>query len=115
MDAAFADQITAGDVLYDVDTKVALGTVQQTPTVEPHRELALLMASDGKVSAVMQQVPQKVDITVRVTVEATDLPGIGYTVEGKPVRIGKTFAVRFPSYIGQAECVALNGAQAISQ
>ncbi len=115
VDASFADQIAVGDALYDVDTKAMLGTVQQTPTTEPHKVLALITASDGKVSAVMQAVPERVDITVRVTAEASYLESVGYTIEGKNIRIGKTYSIRFPGYIGNAECVALNGAVKITQ
>ena len=108
VDEAFADAISLGDALYDVDSKVTLGTVKQVPTVVAHKAVAL---EGGKAdAAVMKPVPSKVDITFTVETEAYDTEGVGYTVGGRAIRIGESYTVRFPNYVGNVSCVAINGA-----
>ncbi len=109
VDEAYADAIRLGDEIYDVDTGALLGVVAQTPTVTPHTEVALQASNDGTASAVELPVPGRINITVAVRGEVQYLAGEGYSAGGHDIRIGKTYAVRFPDYLGSALCVGLEG------
>ncbi|MBR0442765.1 MAG: DUF4330 family protein [Clostridia bacterium] len=113
VDEAYANAIRRGDEIYNVDTGSAMGKVTQSPTVVPHTEIALQTLEDGSVAAVEVPVPGRVNITVAVQGMVDYHAGDGYSVDGQRIRVGWTYAVRFPDYLGNAQCVSFDGASAI--
>lgn len=110
VEEAYANAIRQGDEIYDVNTRTVVGTVTQTPAVTLHTEIALQRAEDGTVKAVEAIVPGRVDITVTVLGQAEYREGEGYYVGDQSIRVGAFYTVRFPDYLGSAQCTGFDGA-----
>jgi hypothetical protein len=110
VEEAYANAIRQGDEIYDVNTRTVVGTVTQTPAVTLHTEIALQRAEDGTVKAVETIVPGRVDITVTVLGQAEHREGEGYYVGNQSIRVGAFYTVRFPDYLGSAQCTGFDGA-----
>lgn len=118
VDESFADAIAVGDVVRDVDTGVVLGTVRLAPTTEDYRVVGLTYTTtvdeNGKQTTVatpeMKRVPGRINICVELATNATYMEESGYSIEGRTVRIGDAYAVRFPSYVGDAVCASITDA-----
>ncbi len=107
IDESFADAIRAGQTVTDVDTGAVIGQVVSAPTVARHQEPALVETEDGY-AAHMKDVPSRVDVTLTLTAEATHGDGAGYFVGTTAIRVGQTYALRFPEYLGRAVCVSID-------
>ena len=46
-------------------------------------------------------------VTVTVVVDALYVEGTGYTVNGRAIRIGSAYTLRFPGYVGNGVCIHL--------
>ncbi len=107
VDAQFAEVIQAENALYDATTGVLLGEVVGQVIQTPHKELAAnsgLMGSEFDYN----EVPGRVDLTVSIKASAaTYTEGRGYAVSGRAIRVGATYALRFPGYTGEGVCVTL--------
>ncbi len=114
VDEAFAETIQYGDVVKDAETGAVLGTVRMAPTVVPYTTVGVEasgeVGADGSVySSVVKEIPGRVNITVALTVTATYLEGSGYSAEGRELRIGDVYTLRFPGYTGNAVCSSIDG------
>lgn len=107
IDESFAGAIRAGQTVYDADTGAVIGQVVNAPAVVRHREMALV-EENGAYVAQMQDVPGCVDVTLSLTVEVTHESGRGYFVESTPIRVGQSYTLRFPDYLGRAVCVSID-------
>ena len=107
IDETFADAIRAGQTVTDAETGATVGQVVSAPTVVRHQEM-VLTETDGTYTAQMKDVPSRVDVTVVLTVEATYESGRGYLVGATPIRVGQSYALRFPDYLGRAVCVSID-------
>lgn len=107
IDESFAGAIRAGQTVYDADTGAVIGQVVNAPAVVRHREMALV-EENGLYVAQMQDVPGCVDVTLSLTVEATHESGRGYFVGSTPIRVGQSYTLRFPDYLGRAVCVSID-------
>ena len=113
VDQAYADAIKQGDEIYDVDSGKLLGKVTAAPTVKPHTEMAVQSSENGAGIAVETPVPGRVDITLTVRAEADYRQGKGYSVNSRPIRVGATYSVRFPNFLGSARCISFDSASVI--
>ena len=107
IDQTFADSIRAGQTVIDTETGAIIGQVVSTPTVVRHQEIVLTESQDGY-TAQMKDVPSRVDVTLSLTVEATHESGRGYFVETTAIRVGESYVLRFPDYLGRAVCVSID-------
>lgn len=110
VDEAYANAIRQGDEVYDVNTGTVLGEVEKLPTVVSHTEIILHRAEDGTIKAVESVVPGRVDITIAVLGQAEHREGEGYYVGDQSIRVGMSYTVRFPDYLGSAQCVSFDSA-----
>ena len=113
VDQAYADAIKEGDEIYDVDSGKLLGKVTAAPTVKPHAEIAVQSSENGVGIAAETPVPGRVDITVTVRAEADYRKGQGYSVNSRFIRVGATYSVRFPDFLGSARCTSFDSASVI--
>ena len=105
VDEAFADAIVQGDTFYDADTKAGMGVVAAPVQIKTS---AVLVASSASGEGELVLLPGRVDMTVTVTVDALYVEGVGYTVNGRALRLGSSYTLRFPGYVGQGVCVELS-------
>lgn len=110
VEETYADAIKQGDEIYDVDTGELLGKVIAVPTIKPHTEIAVQSSENGAGIATETPVPGRVDITLAVRAEALYREGKGYSVNSRIIRVGATYSVRFPDFLGSARCVSFDGA-----
>jgi hypothetical protein len=105
VDDSFANAIAKGDGLYDADTKSGMGVVlavEASPSKAP-----IVSSSTEDQTGELVTLPGRVDITVTVVVDALYVEGTGYTVNGRAIRIGSAYTLRFPGYVGNGVCVQL--------
>lgn len=107
VDEDFLGKISEHDVVYDADSGVAFGRVQGRPSVSDHCEMGLVSNAETGAQAALVPVPGRKDITVTVTCDARYYEGHGYEIEGRTVRIGDVYTLRFPNYVGAAVCSSL--------
>jgi hypothetical protein len=105
VDDSFANAIAKGDGLYDADTKSGMGVVlavEASPSKAP-----IVSSSTEDQTGELVTLPGRVDITVTVVVDALYVEGTGYTVNGRAIRIGSAYTLRFPGYVGNGVCIYL--------
>jgi hypothetical protein len=105
VDDSFANAIAKGDGLYDADTKSGMGVVlavEASPSKAP-----IVSSSTEDQTGELVTLPGRVDITVTVVVDALYVEGTGYTVNGRAIRIGSAYTLRFPGYVGNGVCIHL--------
>ena len=111
VDEAFKNAITKDNTLYDANSKTSLGTVESNATVVPYTQTVAVTKTDGEgnnvVVAESREVPERYNITVKITVNAIYTEGRGYEVEGCALRLGSTYHIRFPRYVGYGVCTSL--------
>jgi hypothetical protein len=108
VDDSFANAIAKGDGLYDADTKSGMGTVSAVEAT-PSKALTLIASSSTEdQTGELVTLPGRVDVTVTVVVDALYVEGTGYTVNGRALRIGNAYTLRFPNYVGNGICVRLD-------
>lgn len=108
VDQIYADTIKQGDEIYDVDSGALLGKVTAVPTIKPHTEFVVGSSENGVGIATETPVPGRVDITLAVRAEALYREGKGYSVNSRFIRVGATYSVRFPDFLGSARCVSFD-------
>lgn len=107
VDDSFASAIAKGNGLYDADTKSGMGTVSAVEAT-PSKALTLIASSSTEdKTGELIILPGRVDITVTVVVDALYVEGTGYTVNGRAIRIGSAYTLRFPGYVGNGVCINL--------
>ena len=106
VDEVFAAAIAQGDSPYDADTKTGMGAVSAAVQVTPSVKVTAVDSETDQKKLI--EVPGKVDIVVTVIVDAIYEQGVGYTVNGRALRIGNAYTLRFPNYVGNGVCVRLN-------
>ena len=111
VDENFAAAIRVGDGLYDTDSKLDMGIVVSEVLVEPSKIVKMGSYTESGLDEVVT-LEGKVDIIVTVAVAAVYTEGVGYTVDGLAVRVGDSYTLRSPGYVGQGICVALKEASA---
>jgi hypothetical protein len=105
VDDSFANAIAKGDGLYDADTKSGMGVVlavEASPSKAP-----IVSSSTEDQTGELVTLPGRVDVTVTIVVDALYVEGTGYTVNGRAIRIGSAYTLRFPGYVGNGVCVQL--------
>ena len=105
VDDSFASAIAKGNGLYDADTKSGMGTVSAVEAT-PSKALIASSSTEDKTGELII-LPGRVDITVTVVVDALYVEGTGYTVNGRAIRIGSAYTLRFPGYVGNGVCINL--------
>lgn len=105
IDESFAEAVKLGDTLYDADTKVGMGRVAAEIKMTP----ALTVVPSSSTGEMGQATPLegKVDMIVIVAVDVVYVEGVGYTVGGRPLRVGELRTLRFPGYVGNGVCISL--------
>lgn len=115
VEETFLSAIRKGDALYDADNKTALGTVSANATSLPYTvTVAVTQITEGGEAVVTgesRQIPSRYNITVMITADAVYTKGIGYTVNGRVIRIGGAYHARFPAYVGEGVCTSLQEIQ----
>ena len=111
VDGAFVNSVAKGDTLYDADNKTALGVVDSNATSVPYTQTVAVTQVDGEgnksVTSENREVPGRYNVTVIITVDAVYTEGRGYEVDGHALRLGSTYHIRFPRYVGYGVCTAL--------
>jgi hypothetical protein len=105
VDDSFANAIAKGDGLYDADTKSGMGVVlavEASPSKAP-----IVSSSTEDQTGELVTLPGRVDVTVTIVVDALYVEGTGYTVNGRAIRIGSAYTLRFPGYVGNGVCIYL--------
>ncbi len=105
VDEAFAHAITQGNALYDADTKSGMGAVSAIATT-PSKLMLTFSSAEGKAGELVP-LPGRVDITVTITADAIYTKGVGYTINSRALRIGDSYTLRFPGYVGNGVCIKL--------
>jgi VCBS repeat-containing protein len=106
VDEAYAEAIAQGNMPYDADTKTGMGSVTAAVQVTPSVTVTSVDSATNQKKLV--EVLGKVDIVVTVMVDAMYEEGVGYTVNGRALRIGNAYTLRFPNYVGNGICVRLD-------
>ena len=112
VDEDFIGKISEHDLVYDADSGVAFGRVQGRPSISDHCEVGLVSDAETGTQVAMKPLPGRKDITVTVTCDALYYKGHGYEIEGRTVRIGDVYMLRFPDYVGSAVCSSLTAQKA---
>jgi hypothetical protein len=107
VDENLAKAVTLGDALYDTDTKVGMGRVAAQVKMTPAMTVVSGTSAQGSTAGEAVMLDGKVDMLVTVSVDAIYVEGVGYTVGGRPVRVGNSYTLRFPGYLGDGICVSL--------
>ena len=116
VDEDFVGSVRVGDLVYDADSGVEIGTVCMTPTTTPHCVVGVEeivpdtdspFPSEPETRVAMKPVPGRVDMTVTVVCDAFHFENRGYEVKGRTIRIGDVYTLRFPNYVGDAVCSGL--------
>lgn len=103
VEETFAASIAKGDTAYSDSSGVALGMVSEAVETAPHQEAGYVAGA-----AVMKTIPGQVDMTVVLQCDGTYVRGEGCKLNGSPLRIGDFLGLRFPEYVGVAECVDIS-------
>jgi hypothetical protein len=105
VDDSFANAIAKGDGLYDADTKSGMGVVLAVEASPSKAPIVSSSAEDQTGELII--LPGRVDVTVTIVVDALYVEGTGYTVNGRAIRIGSAYTLRFPGYVGNGVCIHL--------
>ncbi len=106
--AEFIDLIKANDNVINANTKNSLGTVDKIYSIEMSTVLDHAKNEDGIDYGVLVPVNDRYDITLYITASAEYEEGVGYSVEGCRVAVGEELNLRFPNFVHNAYCVALD-------
>ncbi len=111
VDEAFKNAVGKDDTLYDANSKTSLGLVESNAAAVPYTQTVAVTGTDGEgnkvVTAESREVPGRYNVTVTITVDAIYTEGRGYEVDGCALRLGSTYHVRFPRYVGYGVCTSL--------
>ena len=88
----------------DASIKASLGFVSSvendTPHAEPYYDYQADLVS-------MKEYPDRYDLIVTITTNASFTEGVGYTVNGRRVAVGAKLYMMFPEFLGEGYCVSL--------
>ena len=104
VEVAFIDKIKVRNEVVDASIKASLGFVSSvendTPHAEPYYDYQADLVS-------MKEYPDRYDLIVTITTNASFTEGVGYTVNGRRVAVGAKLYMMFPEFLGEGYCVSL--------
>ena len=104
VESALINKIQMGDEVIDASVKTSLGYVSAVEDDIPHTE-PYYDAEEDVVS--MKEYPNRYDLVVTVTAEATFTDGEGYKIDGRRMAVGTQLYLMFPDYIGTGNCISI--------
>lgn len=108
VDAKYADAISAGESVSDA-RNYAVGVVTGDVTTVPYTVPHCVRDAENEDAPYceMREIPGRMNITVKISADATYEEGVGYVVGGCAIRVGESVTLRFPGYYGNAVCTAV--------
>ncbi len=102
VDQSFVDKIKEYDNVVDSVSKFSLGKVAAVDASTNYTELKY---SESTGTGIVATYPDRYNLLVTITVEATYESGEGYAVRDKRIAVGEKMALRFPDYAGEGYCI----------
>ena len=102
-----ADQISTrgGYPLLDASTQYSLGDVALVDTATPY---TVLTYNNATASAELTEYPDRYNVQITVSAPAIYRAGVGYTVNGYRIAVGKEIAVRCAEFTGTGYCISMS-------
>lgn len=104
VDEAFLESIKENDIVINSVTKAEIGTVTAVDYSTQYTELKY---DEESGNAVLSVVPNKHNVIVTITAQATYDADKGYTVGGLRIAVGELIATRFPNFTGEGYCISV--------
>lgn len=102
VDQTFVDKIKEADNVVDSVSKFTIGRVT---AVDASTNYSELQYSEASASAVIVTYPDRYNLLVTITVDATYEEGSGYSVRDKRIAVGEKMSLRFPDYADEGYCI----------
>lgn len=105
VDGEYIERIKDNDAVVDTVSKHSLGSVTAVDYSTQHTVLEYDETQNAGVLAVY---PDKYDIVITITAQASYNSGEGYSVNGRRIAVGEKLSMRFPDYVGEGYCIGIS-------
>lgn len=112
VDEAFIEKIKENDFVIDSVSKNGMGTVVAVDYNNKYTELQYVInenPEDGskKTEGVLAEYPDKYNVIITISAEASYAAEKGYSVNGTRIAVGEKMSLRFPDYVGEGYCIGV--------
>ena len=104
VEASLTDNIRLGDEAISSVNNASLGRVSAVENGILYTEPYYNSFAD---TVTMKEYPDRYNLQITITSEATFEAGVGYTVKGNRIAVGGQYSVMFPNYIGSGYCISM--------
>lgn len=104
VEASLADNVRLGEEAISAVNRTTLGRVSGLNNTIPYSE-AYYDAKENTVS--MREYPDRYNLQITITSNASFEEGKGYTVSGTRIAVGGEYALMFPNYVGTGYCISM--------
>ena len=101
VDESLSKKIMVGNLATESGSRLFMGTVEQVDNTEPYHEYQI----DGEIKKI--EYKNRRNVRIRITSNGEFIEGVGCSVNGIRIAVGKRFELRFPDYVGVAYCTDL--------
>lgn len=108
VDSNLLNKIKEGDKVIDSVTKNELGTVVDIDHNTKYSELSYIKQEDGSITPVLAEHPDKHNIIITISAEASHDSAKGYHVNSCRIAVGEQLFLRFPDYTCNGYCIGLD-------
>lgn len=107
VDKAFVNKIQKNDIVVDAVSKNHIGTVQAADFSYPYTVFESVQKGDA-MEGVLVEHPDKCNVIVTISANATYLEEDGYRVNQYRIAVGEQMNLIFPNFMGECYCIDLS-------
>lgn len=107
VDKTFVNKIQKNDIVVDAVSKNHIGTVEAADYNYAYTQFESIQKGDA-IEGVLVEHPDKCNVIVTISAEATHVPGKGYSVNQYRIAVGEKMNLIFPNYMGECYCIDLS-------
>ncbi len=104
VEASLTDNIRLGDEAISSVNNASLGRVSAVRNDILYTEAYYNSYTDA---VTMKEYPDRYNLQITITSEATFEEGKGYAVKGNRIAVGGEYSVMFPNYVGSGYCISM--------
>ena len=104
VEGSLVDKIKVRNEAIDASVKTSLGYVSAVENGTPHAEPYYDSQAD---TVTMKEYPDRYDLVITITANASYTDGVGYTVDGRRIAVGTKLYLMFPEFVGTGYCIGM--------